>query len=159
MGDFAKEIGRALRRARKSRGLTLREVAQRSSGRFKATSVAGYERGERKVTVERFCELSSFYGVSAPRLLAFAARAAEGEPPVVIDLTQVEDVEGAEGELLTRFAREVMELRRQWRGENVSLRAGDLEVLATISGHTVEEFLQLIRTALGHSAESQVPLR
>src|SRR5574342_63003 len=53
MSSLALEIGRALRRTRLALGLTLRDVAALSSGRFKATSVAGYERGERNITLER----------------------------------------------------------------------------------------------------------
>ncbi|HZD80797.1 MAG TPA: helix-turn-helix transcriptional regulator [Actinomycetota bacterium] len=156
--ELSNEIGRALRHARKSQGLTLREVAQRSGGRFKATSVAGYERGERKITVERFSQLAAFYQVDASRLLAYALRAWRGQPPQVIDLNRLEEVPGTEGEILTRFARDVLELRRQWSGERLSLRAGDLEVLATVSGHTSQDFLALIRAALGEP-EPQTPRR
>lgn len=62
--------GRALRRARMARGLTLRDVGYRSDGAFTPTAVAGYERGERSISLQRFCELAAFYGVAPERLLA-----------------------------------------------------------------------------------------
>jgi transcriptional regulator with XRE-family HTH domain len=72
---LAQEIGKALRRARESRGLTLRDLVDVSGGRFKATSVAGYERGERNISVERFISLCEVYEVPAERLLHEIQRA------------------------------------------------------------------------------------
>lgn len=159
MNSLALEIGRALRRARLTRGLTLRELSQRSAGRFKSTSVAGYERGERNISVERFCELATFYEVSPARLLAYALRAAQGIPPIVIDLARLDALEGREGELLAGFIREVAELRGDRGADAVSLRAGDLEVLAAITGHKPAEFAQRIQPALRFALEPQTPFR
>lgn len=152
MDDLALEIGRALRQARQARGLTLRELGQRSAGRFKATSVAGYERAERKITVERFCELAAFYGVAPARLLGYALRAANGVPPVVIDLTRIDAVRSGEGRLLAQFAREIVDLRGHPGADAVTIRAGDLEVLATLSGDDPGAFLERIRPALRSAA-------
>ena len=148
MNDLALEIGQALRRARHARGLTLRELGQRSAGRFKSTSVAGYERAERKITVERFCELADFYGVAPARLLAHALRAAKGIPPIVVDLSRIDGVNSNEGRLLAQFAREILDLRGRKGTDEVTIRAGDLEVLATISGDDPERFLERIQPAL-----------
>jgi transcriptional regulator with XRE-family HTH domain len=78
------KAGRALRRARHARGLTLRDVGIGSGGTFSPTAVAGYERGERSITLQRFCELATFYGVAPEVLLAEALQ--DGLDPVV-DLT------------------------------------------------------------------------
>jgi transcriptional regulator with XRE-family HTH domain len=131
----------------------LRELTKRSAGRFKSTSVAGYERGERNISLERFCELATFYDVSPARLLAHALRAAKGIPPIVIDLTRVDAVQGREGELLAQFARDVVELRGEQGTDAISLRPGDLEVLATISRRKPTDFLQRIRPALRFALE------
>ena len=56
-GSFGEEVGRALRRARLAQGLTLKAVGERSGGAFKPTAVAGYERAERAIGLERFCAL------------------------------------------------------------------------------------------------------
>jgi transcriptional regulator with XRE-family HTH domain len=64
------QTGRALRDARLADGLTLREVGERSGGAFTPTAVAGYERAERSISLERFCALCAFYGVAPDRLLA-----------------------------------------------------------------------------------------
>jgi transcriptional regulator with XRE-family HTH domain len=157
MDRLALEIGRALRRARKKRGLTLKELARRSGGRFKPTSVAGYERGERKISVDRLCELVKFYDVSAGRLVANAVRMAEGTAPVVIELSSVADLESGEGDLLAEFTKQVVQLRKAGRSDTVSIRVGDLEVLATMSGHELAEFVERIRSALQSGSSAQTP--
>ena len=83
------DVGRALRRARTARKLTLRDVGIRSSGKFTPTAVAGYERGERKISLERFCELAIFYGVAPERLLAEALHPDDRE--LIVDLTPLEE--------------------------------------------------------------------
>ncbi|MGH2699518.1 MAG: helix-turn-helix domain-containing protein [Actinomycetota bacterium] len=60
---FSNALGEVLRRARKQRGMTLDDVRRRSRGRFKSSAVGGYERGERAISLERFCDLSEMYGV------------------------------------------------------------------------------------------------
>lgn len=67
--DIARQIGEGLRRARIERGLTLRAAATASGSRFKPSSIAGYERGERAITLQRFCDLAVLYGTDACGLL------------------------------------------------------------------------------------------
>ena len=89
-------VGRELRRARQARGLTLRDVGIRSGGIFTPTAVAGYERDERSISLERFCELATFYGVAPEDLLAQALRLDRREP--VVDITSLgEWVESSSG--------------------------------------------------------------
>src|SRR5439155_18186131 len=111
MPSMALEIGRALRRARLAQGLTLKQLAAASAGRFKPTSVAGYERGERGISVVRFCELSRVYRVPPDRLLTEILRAAQADPELVIDLTHLERLGPAEGGLLSGFVQQVASLR------------------------------------------------
>jgi transcriptional regulator with XRE-family HTH domain len=159
MERFAAEIGRALRRARRERGLTLRQVAERSRDRFKPTSIAGYERGERSVSVERFSELSAIYGIPPDRLLADALRRWGGRPEVAIDPTRVEGLREPEARLIADFVKEVLELRGEPRPESITLRAGDLEILATGSGRQPHELLEEIHDALLQASGPQTPFR
>src|SRR2546425_10727430 len=96
MASMALEIGRALRRARLARGLTLKQLAVASAGRFKPTSVAGYERGECNISVVRFCELCRLFGVPADRLLGEILRATRADSERMIDLTRRERLPPAE---------------------------------------------------------------
>ncbi len=87
---MAEDAGRALRRARLARDLTLRQVGERSGGAFKPTAVACYERAERSISLERFCELCEFYGVAPAQLLAEIMEAAR-RPSLIVDLTRFEE--------------------------------------------------------------------
>ncbi|HWO71852.1 MAG TPA: helix-turn-helix transcriptional regulator [Actinomycetota bacterium] len=142
------EIGRALREARRARGLTLKQAAERSQSRFRPTSIAGYERGERSITLERFIDLCRLYGMAPERLLAEIVRRLEGRPPVVVDLTKLEEIEAAEGRIVAGFVREVAALRGEPGRRTIALRAGDLEVLATAAGRRPEELAERIGAAL-----------
>ena len=145
MEPLTQAIGRALRRLRESRGFTLREVARASGGRFKATSVAGYERGERSITLERFCELCRFYAMAPDRLLADIVRAAEGHAEPEIDPKILESLGSEEGALVAGFVRQVRALRAEPGVDTIVLRTGDLEVLATAAGKRPEDLADLLR--------------
>jgi len=43
-----------------------------SGRRFAPTTVAGYEHGQRSISVERFCALADLYGTAPEELLARA---------------------------------------------------------------------------------------
>jgi transcriptional regulator with XRE-family HTH domain len=89
------EAGRALRDARLANGLTLRQVGERSGGGFKPTAVAGYERAERSISLQRFCDLARFYGVEPGALLAEVLGELEA-PKVIFDLRSAEAREPSE---------------------------------------------------------------
>jgi transcriptional regulator with XRE-family HTH domain len=145
MDPTSVETGRALRRAREARGLSLRALAAASGGRFKATSIAGYERGERSISVTRFCELCTFYGVSPDRVLAHVVRAVEGTSEPIIDLALLESLDSEEAALVSGFVRQVRSLRAEGGAEAIILRTGDLEILATASGRRPDELTDLLR--------------
>src|SRR4030095_222568 len=97
MDPLALEIGRALRRARRARGLTLRELTRQSAGRFKDTSVGGDESRERTISVELFCELCVLYGVAPQVVLGDILLAVGGGSEREIDLSRLETMRSAEG--------------------------------------------------------------
>lgn len=148
MGEFAEEIGRALRRARAARGLTLRQVASATGGEFKATSVAGYERGERTISVERFCQLCVVYRASPSAVLAEIVGAVTGTREIVIDLTRLEALGEAERDRVQGFVKNVLARRREPPTQTLVLREGDLEVLASEAGTTLEELAEALQPAI-----------
>lgn len=141
---FDRQIGAGLRNARRRRGLTLRQVSALSEGRFKATSVAGYERGERAISLRRFVDLAELYGVPPPTLLAEIMRTVEPAPEPDVDLTALEVSASAEEALVAGFVRQIRALRRQHATGTISLRAGDLEVLGTAAAKRLGEILQTL---------------
>jgi len=146
--NIAKEIGRALRGARRVREMTLRDVGTASAGRFKPTAVAGYERAERSITLERFCELAQVYGMGPDRLVSqIMWRVSEGPEPI-LDLTKVATLPDAERETVIGYIGQVRRLRDGGDDGTITLRIRDLEVLATASGSHLGEFLTTLAPAL-----------
>jgi transcriptional regulator with XRE-family HTH domain len=94
--DFAAAAGEVLRQVRTGRSLSLRQVTVRSGGRFKPSSVASYERGERQISLERFFALAEVYEVAPERMAAAIAyrleHQREGSRPPVKDLVDVRDL-------------------------------------------------------------------
>jgi transcriptional regulator with XRE-family HTH domain len=147
-GDILVETGRALRAARRARGMTLADVGRRSIGRFKATAVAGYERAERAISLERFCELAEIYGMAPERLLLQITWRIAGGPEPTIDRSKIPELPGEEAEAVGGFIEKVCRLRGNSNLETITVRIQDLEVLATVSGRQLEEFLQHLEPAL-----------
>jgi transcriptional regulator with XRE-family HTH domain len=90
---FLRTVGDELRRARQKAGLALRDLNDRSDREFKASAVGGYERGERSISLYRFCRLAALYGVPPDQILARVMERAspEAEGDVVIDLRRAEE--------------------------------------------------------------------
>ena len=90
--EFLRAVGDELRRARHDAGLALRDLNLRSAREFKASAVGGYERGERSISLDRFCRLAELYGVPPDHLLArVLERAAPASDDVVIDLRPAQE--------------------------------------------------------------------
>jgi transcriptional regulator with XRE-family HTH domain len=147
-GDLIVETGRALRRARLARGMTLRDVGVRSNGQFKPTAVAGYERGERAIALERFCELARLYGMEPERLLLQIMWRMARRPEPTIDRTKISELPAEAAGVVEGFIQKVRGLRGNSDEEVVTVRIQDLEVLATVSGHQLLEFLDGLAPAL-----------
>lgn len=64
---------------RLGRSFSLRQVTVRSGGRFKPSSVASYERGDRMISLERLFALADVYEVAPERIVAAIADRLESE--------------------------------------------------------------------------------
>lgn len=153
--QVTRNLGIALRRAREELGLSLRDVGRRSGGRFTASGIAGYERGERRISVERLCELAEIYGVPPERLLADATQSV-GTAHTRIDLSAVHNLSLPElrhliadriDEVLTTGARKPVP-------ERISLRLGDLEILAGTAGSPADLMQRIIEAVVQEGAQT-----
>jgi transcriptional regulator with XRE-family HTH domain len=94
MSDFLRVVGDELRRARQDAGLALRDLNVRSDREFKASAVGGYERGERSISLDRFCRLAAVYGVSPAQLLGRVMERTPSEKrDMVIDIRTGNEIE------------------------------------------------------------------
>jgi transcriptional regulator with XRE-family HTH domain len=144
---FARVVGDVLRQARLARGLTLRGAGERSGGRFKPSVIGGYERGERSISLARFCELAKFYGVPADRLLFRTLEQLEpaARRETILDLGQVERLDDETGRAVADFVRDVKRERGDPAQDVITLRAGDLEAIALSSGIEIAQLLAVLR--------------
>jgi transcriptional regulator with XRE-family HTH domain len=147
METFAQVVGRILRKARVDRGLTLDDVWVRSGGRFKPSSVGGYERGERSISLDRFCLLATFYATPADRMLAAVLEQVnpEGREQLVIDLNELSQLKSSDTEWVTQYVDDVLSERGDRVTDVVTLRSGDVEALGLIGGVNPPNLLERLK--------------
>lgn len=160
MERFAEVAGDVLRAARRKRRLTLRAVWRESHGEFKPSALGGYERGERAISLDKFCSLAAIYGVPADKLLG---EVLDNEQPgdrrqVVVDLNALaelgaSDVQFDGARALGRFVHSIRSRRGDFLTNVVSLRAGDLELFSMELGVVPATMLKQLDPALHDHGE------
>ena len=125
-----------------------------STATVAATSIAGYERGERHISLVRFCELADLYATPPDRLLGEVLEVIrpEGRRTVVIDLTRLEGLDERDRELVTAFADTVKSRRGQASGAELVLRSGDVEALALQSRERPDRLMERLKIVLAAEA-------
>jgi len=146
-GDYARRIGARLRAIRRQRGWSLRDTELASASEFSASALGTYERGERSLSVERLVRLARLYRVPVDRLLPQESerhRPEDGEQlapadEVVIDLAALEAHGGDPGlDPLRRYVAVIQGERQDWNGRVLSMRRGDLRLLARLTGTNLD---------------------
>jgi transcriptional regulator with XRE-family HTH domain len=141
MDGLAQATGAALRDARRAAGLSLSELSDRSGGRFKPSSLGGYERGERALSLARFCVIADLLNVPADQLLGdiLDRLRPDTRRGITIDLRSLPS--SAEGRVVARRAHELKAKRGDFLSQVVGFRASDLEVLARQVGSDPRELV------------------
>lgn len=145
--DYEQEVGARLRAIRNQLGMTLRDVEDKSDGRWKAVVVGSYERADRSVSLPKLRELAAFYGVDVAELLPGGmSQVADEPPPLVIDVSGLRAV-STQRELwpLVRFVADVRARRGDRGGDRVTLRSDDaraLAILLDVPTDGIEDFLR-----------------
>ena len=121
---FNISLGQRLRAARRQRGWSLGEVETQTEGRFKASVVGAYERGERAISVQRFVRLVEAYGGRPNELLPMS----EPVSGLVIDLDALSD--GDAGDLVDKYLAAIQLLRRN--GEANVVRDSDRAIISSL---------------------------
>lgn len=147
--NYGRKVGERLRAIRRQKRMSLQDVEAASNQEFKASVLGAYERGERAISVPRLQRLARFYSVPVDQLLPrdegpdFGNEPAETTPgpintAVTIDLTRLEELEGAEAEMLNRYLTMIQVQRQDFNGRVLTIRRDDLRALACILGTGVE---------------------
>jgi transcriptional regulator with XRE-family HTH domain len=135
--DYQRRLGAKLRGIRRSQGLRLQDVEERSDGRFKAVVVGSYERGDRAVSAPRLAALAGFYGVPVASLLPDDDRHPRGaarSEGVVISVTRLRMYPHDDAAALRRLIEHVQWLRGDYGNQVLSLRGDDLQTVAIALG-------------------------
>jgi transcriptional regulator with XRE-family HTH domain len=149
-----KEIAASLRAIRKQKGLTLKEVEESSAGKWKAVVIGSYERCDRSLSLNKAIALAGFYEVPLDQLLGLArpiSALSSQTGRTIIDMRAVAGLSYSDSfiTLLKGFLTHIVGRRRDWNGEVLSLRAGDLSTLSIMFGKNESEVnLWLIDNAL-----------
>ena len=100
------------------------------------------------------CELSGLYGIPPDRVLAdaLASSLAEERMEVVIDLARLPQLGGEDGRVVSEFVGQVRALRGDLASDVITLRAGDVEILASAIGAEPPALLNRLRPTLRRSS-------
>jgi transcriptional regulator with XRE-family HTH domain len=145
--DYSRKVGHRLRAIRKQKRLSLQEVEAASGQEFKASVLGAYERGERAISVPRLQRLAGFYSVPVDQLLPedgestsvdLRERPGPDERPIKISLTRLEELSGAEADMLNRYLKMIQVQRQDFNGRVLTIRRDDLRAIACILGTGVD---------------------
>lgn len=140
------KLGVALRALRLARNWTLNDFERASGGKIKAVVIGSYERGSRSITVSKLQAITEIYGVPITAVLSVGH-----ENPytvsdnVIIDLRRLRIVletrTSRNLENLNTFITGIVNTRKDYNGEILSLRASDLEFLAIMASSNAERMI------------------
>ena len=135
-----------VRQIRQSQGLTLQDVAARSKGEISAIALGSYERGDRSISARKIIQIAHLYGVPVSELFKPSDKNLEAGR-IVIDLRKLTLTEDPIGKQLLIILKRIVAMRRDWNGEVISLRSGDVSNLQTFAhfssaelSHALEKF-------------------
>ncbi len=142
------QIAAALRAIRKAKGWTLKEVEELSGGVWKAVVIGSYERCDRSLSLNKAVSLARFYEVPLEVLLGLngvknsnESSAAHHNNRILIDMRAVSGI-AFTNDFTTpvkRFLNFIVSKRRDWNGEILSLRAGDLTIISLLAEQSETE--------------------
>ncbi len=146
--EYGERVGERLRAIRRQKGLSLQDVEAESSQEFKASVLGAYERGERAISVPRLQRLAQVYDVPVDQLLPLAdhhgddvvidltgrASRPESDGALTLDLAAMQQLGGAEADMLGRYVRMIQVQRQDFNGRVLTVRRDDLRAIACILG-------------------------
>ncbi len=145
--ESSQRLGRALRALRLARNWTLNDFERASKGQIKAVVLGSYERGSRSISVLKLETIAAIYDVPISGILKDSNDLPIlGFRNVIIDLRKLRDVLKSNPSKnlvnLNLFASGIIDFRRDWNGEILSLRNSDLNYLAILATSNPEKILE-----------------
>ena len=131
--EYSVRVGERLRAIRLQREMSLQDVHRATDGEFKAAVLGAYERGERSLSLPRLKRLAGYYEVPVSQLLPEEDTydiAPISEGGVTIDLSRVDGLDDATGQVVERFLQRIQVQRQDFNGRVLTIRASDVAMLA-----------------------------
>ncbi|UQX88907.1 helix-turn-helix transcriptional regulator [Jatrophihabitans telluris] len=135
-------LGRRLREVRRRYRWTRADVARLSGGRWSATALGTYERGERVISAVSLFALTDFYRVPAAELIGTQPEPAGISVPqdsVVVDTARLHN--SGRWPRLVQFVAAVQRARQGPARRLLTLRSRDLPRLAAVHNESVDRLL------------------
>ncbi len=145
----SKSVSTRFRWHRKSRGLTLHDIERLSAGRIKAVVMISYERGSQAISLARIIDIANRFAIPVTELISDISETSTTQyADLVFDLRRIslltrENI-GSDILPLDRYLKAVSMRRRDWNGEVLSLRKGDLDALTLLIGKSSDELLKIL---------------
>jgi len=142
-------ISARIRAQRKARSLTLQDIEKLSNGRIKAVVMGSYERGSRAISLARTIEIANLFAIPLSELIE-APRKIEGGSNglLIFDLRKLREISSSSDRVeisrIKAFVSAICERRRDWNGEVLTLRSGDLDTLTLVLEMTFAEVEDLL---------------
>ena len=140
----AEVLGRSLREIRLSRKWSLKDFEIASGGRIKDVVLGSYERGSRSISVSKLEIIAATYSISMSAFFTNKQelKSTEIHGRVVIDLRKLHEALRAQDSevtiLVDQFVKSIINLRKDWNGEILSLRSSDLILLSMLTSSACE---------------------
>ena len=143
-------ISARIRMQRKARSLTLQDIERLSNGRIKAVVMGSYERGSRAISLARTIEIANLFAIPISELIEEPKNPERGsDDQLIFDLRKLREISlavtGSEISKINAFLSAICARRRDWNGEILTLRSGDLDTLTLVLSATraaVQELLE-----------------
>ena len=142
ISDTQTRCAALLRDLRRKKGLTLEQFEAFSKGQIKAVVLGSYERGTRAISLARLEQLAALYEVPVSYFFQQdGITNAIESGRLIFDLRRVNRLEGIDEPLINirTFLQNIVNKRRDWNGEVISIRESDSELLALISQKEINE--------------------
>jgi len=129
------EIAAAIKGVRRAKGMTLKEVEEKSGGVWKAVVIGSYERCDRALSVKKAINLANFYQVPLDELLGLNIdKKTQTREKITLDIRATNNQGSNDAELISvrNFATLICARRRDWNGEVLSIRNSDLATIGLL---------------------------
>ena len=137
------KVCQRLRSVREAKSLTLLDVEEKSGGEVTAVALGSYERGDRQISLSKLLQIARVYELPASEILT--QKTERVEPiRITVDLRKIRKSARSESVKTTRVLREIANLRGDWNGEIISIRATDLTNLSLFTGLSAAEIQSCI---------------